>query len=50
MKHSENTYWLMLYTTYNVFTTIYKNPHLYLKKYDKNKSHFHKHQDLFRYV
>jgi hypothetical protein len=29
MKHSENTYWLMIYTSYNMFMTVYKNPKLY---------------------
>lgn len=29
MKHAEKTYWLFMYTTYNVFLTINKNPKLY---------------------
>jgi hypothetical protein len=29
MKHSENMYWLMVYTSYNMFMTVYKNPKVY---------------------
>lgn len=29
MKHSENMYWLLMYTSYNMFMTFSKNPKVY---------------------
>jgi hypothetical protein len=35
MKQAEKTYWLFMYTTYNAFLTINKNPKFY--EYIKNR-------------